>query len=204
MIGRLRGTLVSKQPPGLMIDVGGVGYELEAPLSTFYDLPAVGEPVTLFTHHVVREDAHLLFAFARESERRLFRALLKVSGVGAKMALAVLSGMSADDFARCIETDDVTALTRLPGIGRKTAERLIVEMRDRLSDADLQDALPGASGQAPAADGGATDPVADATSALVALGYRHAEAVKMIRGIDTTQLATEDIIRRALQAAARH
>ncbi|MDZ7787319.1 MAG: Holliday junction branch migration protein RuvA [Halofilum sp. (in: g-proteobacteria)] len=204
MIGRLRGTLVSKQPPGLMVDVGGVGYELEAPLSTFYDLPAVGESVTVLTHHVVREDAHLLFAFARESERRLFRALLKVSGVGAKMALAVLSGMSADDFARCIETDDVTALTRLPGIGKKTAERLIVEMRDRLSDTDLRDALPAAGGQAPAADGdGAADPVADATSALVALGYRQAEAMKMIRALDTTNLATEDIIRRALQSAAR-
>lgn len=204
MIGRLRGTLVSKQPPGLMIDVGGVGYELEAPLSTFYDLPAVGEAVTLFTHHVVREDAQLLFAFARESERRLFRALLKVSGVGAKMALAVLSGMSADDFARCIETDDVTALTRLPGIGKKTAERLIVEMRDRLSDTDLRDALPAAAGQAPVADGDApADPVNDAASALVALGYRQAEAAKMIRGIDTNGLSTEDIIRRALQAAAR-
>lgn len=204
MIGRLRGTLVSKQPPGLMIDVGGVGYELEAPLSTFYDLPAVGETVTLFTHHVVREDAQLLFAFARESERRLFRALLKVSGVGAKMALAVLSGMSADAFARCIETDDVTALTKLPGIGKKTAERLIVEMRDRLSDSDLRDALPAAAGQAAAADGDApADPVTDATSALVALGYRQAEAAKMIRGIDTNGLSTEDIIRRALQAAAR-
>ncbi|WP_067563309.1 Holliday junction branch migration protein RuvA [Halofilum ochraceum] len=204
MIGRLRGTLVSKQPPGLMIDVGGVGYELEAPLSTFYDLPAVGETVTLFTHHVVREDAQLLFAFARESERRLFRALLKVSGVGAKMALAVLSGMSADAFARCIETDDVTALTKLPGIGKKTAERLIVEMRDRLSDTDLRDALPAAAGQAPAADGDApADPVNDAASALVALGYRQAEAAKMIRGIDTNGLSTEDIIRRALQAAAR-
>ncbi len=204
MIGRLRGTLVSKQPPGLMIDVGGVGYELEAPLSTFYDLPAVGETVTLFTHHVVREDAHLLFAFARESERRLFRALLKVSGVGAKMALAVLSGMSADDFARCIETDDVTALTKLPGIGKKTAERLIVEMRDRLSDTDLRDALPASAGQAPAADDGTpADPVTDATSALVALGYRQAEAAKMIRAIDTNGLSTEDIIRRALQAAAR-
>ena len=204
MIGRLRGTLVSKQPPGLMIDVGGVGYELEAPLSTFYDLPAVGETVTLFTHHVGREDAHLLFAFARESERRLFRALLKVSGVGAKMALAVLSGMSADDFARCIETDDVTALTKLPGIGKKTAERLIVEMRDRLSDTDLRDALPASAGQAPAADDGTpADPVTDATSALVALGYRQAEAAKMIRAIDTNGLSTEDIIRRALQAAAR-
>jgi len=201
MIGRLKGTLARKQPPGLLVDVGGVGYELEAPLSTFYDLPAVGEPVTLHTHLVVRDDAHLLFGFARESERHLFRTLLKVSGVGARMALAILSGMSAEDFARCIETDDVTALTKLPGIGRKTAERLVVEMRDRLDDGALREAMPAA-----AAAGGAEtgdDPVADATSALVALGYRPAEAAKMIRKLDTDGLATEDIIRGALQAAVR-
>ena len=205
MIGRLTGTLALKQPPALMIDVGGVGYELEAPLSSFYDLPEVGAQVTLFTHLVVREDAHLLFGFARESERRLFRALLRVSGVGARMALAVLSGMSADEFARCIETDDVAALTKLPGIGKKTAERLIIEMRDRLGDSDLRDALPAAPGQPAVVDGhgGAADPVADAASALVALGYRPAEANRMIRGVDTAGLATEDIIRRALQAAAR-
>lgn len=196
MIGRLRGTLVQKQPPGLLVDVGGVGYELEAPLSTFYELPAAGEPVTLYTHLVVRDDAHLLFGFARESERRLFRTLLKVSGVGARMALAILSGMSADDFARCIENDDVSALTRLPGIGRKTAARLIVEMRDRLDES----ALPG--GVDATATGG-TDPVSDASSALIALGYRPAEAARMIRGIDTAGLGTEDIIRRALQAAVK-
>jgi len=204
MIGRLTGTLAVKHPPGLMVDVGGVGYELEAPLSTFYDLPDVGAQVTLYTHLVVREDAHLLFGFARESERRLFRILLKVSGVGAKMALAVLSGMSADDFARCIENDDVTALTRLPGIGRKTAERLIVEMRDRLDDDELRNALPTAPGQPAAADSGeAGDPVADASSALIALGYKPAEATRMIRGIDASGLATEEIIRRALQAVVR-
>jgi Holliday junction DNA helicase RuvA len=206
MIGRLTGTLALKQPPALMIDVGGVGYELEAPLSSFYDLPETGETVTLFVHPVVREDAHLLFGFARESERRLFRALLRVSGVGARMALAVLSGMSADEFARCIESDDVTALTKLPGIGKKTAERLVVEMRDRLQDSELHDALPAAPGQpaaadAPAAEGG--NPVGDAVSALVALGYRSSEANRMIRGVDTTDLTTEEIIRRALRAAAR-
>ncbi|MDZ7749861.1 MAG: Holliday junction branch migration protein RuvA [Halofilum sp. (in: g-proteobacteria)] len=162
MIGRLTGTLARKQPPSLLVDVGGVGYELEAPMSTFYDLPEVGAEVTLLTHMVVRDDAHLLFGFARESERYLFRTLLKVSGVGAKMALAVLSGMSADDFARCIESDDVTALTRLPGIGRKTAQRLVVEMRDRLDDAELRAALPGAGGGA-AAEAPAGDAVADAT-----------------------------------------
>lgn len=204
MIGRLTGTLTRKHPPELVIDVGGVGYELEAPLSTFYELPEVGTQVTLFTHLVVREDAHLLFGFARESERRLFRTLLKVSGVGAKMALAVLSGMSADDFARSIETSDVSALTRLPGIGRKTAERLVVEMRDRLEDADLRAALPAAPGEPAAADTAApADPVADATRALVALGYRPAEASRMIRAIDSAGLATEDLIRQALRAVVR-
>lgn len=204
MIGRLTGTLTRKHPPELVIDVGGVGYELEAPLSTFYELPEVGTQVTLFTHLVVREDAHLLFGFARESERRLFRTLIKVSGVGAKMALAVLSGMSADDFARSIETSDVSALTRLPGIGRKTAERLVVEMRDRLEDTDLRAALPAAPGEPAAADTAApVDPVADATRALVALGYRPAEASRMIRAIDSAGLATEDIIRQALRAVVR-
>lgn len=204
MIGRLTGTLALKHPPGLLIDVGGVGYELEAPLSTFYELPEVGAQVTLFTHVVVREDAHLLFGFARESERRLFRTLLRVSGVGAKMALAVLSGMSADDFARSIETNDVTALTRLPGVGRKTAERLIVEMRDRLEDTDLRSALPAAPGEPAAADTAApADPVADATRALVALGYRPAEASRMIRAVDSAGLATEDIIRRALRTVVQ-
>lgn len=200
MIGRLRGTLLQKQPPGLLVEVGGVGYELEAPLSTFYELPAVGEPVTLYTHLVVRDDAHLLFGFARESERRLFRTLLKVSGVGARMALAILSGMNADDFARCIENDDVGALVKLPGIGRKTAERLIVEMRDRLDESALREALPAG---VDAAGAGGTDAVTDASSALVALGYRPAEASRMIRGIDTAGLTTEDIIRRALQAAVK-
>jgi len=204
VIGRLRGTLLEKQPPELVLDVGGVGYELEAPLSTFYDLPAVGETATLYTHLIVREDAHLLYGFARESERRLFRVLLRVSGVGAKMALAVLSGMGADDFARSIESDDVTALTKVPGIGRKTAQRLIVEMRDRLDD-DLRGVLPAATGTAAAegepAPGGAS--VGDAIAALVALGYRNAEADRMVRSVDTEGLATEDIIRRALQVSLR-
>jgi Holliday junction DNA helicase RuvA len=205
MIGRLTGTLAVKQPPELLVDVGGVGYELEAPMSTFFDLPEEGARVTLHTHMIVREDAQQLFGFAREAERRLFRTLLKVSGVGAKMALAVLSGMSADDFARCIETDDVTALTRLPGIGKKTAERLIVEMRDRLNSDDLRAALPEAGStqvQAGAAEP-ADDAVADATSALVALGYRANEASRMIRQVETAGRTTEDIIRQALKAAVR-
>ncbi|MCU7878662.1 MAG: Holliday junction branch migration protein RuvA, partial [Candidatus Thiodiazotropha sp. (ex Lucinoma borealis)] len=133
MIGRLRGELVHKQAPHLLIDINGVGYELEAPLSTFFTLPEIGQQVILYTHLAIREDAHVLYAFATQSERTLFRSLLKVSGIGAKMALAILSGMSADEFSRCVETEDVASLVRLPGIGRKTAERLIVEMRDRLA-----------------------------------------------------------------------
>jgi len=152
----------------------------------------------------VREDAQLLYGFADESQRRLFRVLLRVSGIGAKMALAVLSGMSADDFARSIESDDVTALTRVPGIGRKTAQRLIVEMRDRLDD-DLRGVLPAAAGAAAADTGGAApgDGVGDAIAALVALGYRHAEAERMVRSVDTEGAATEEIIRRALQTSLR-
>ncbi len=202
MIGRLTGTLAEKQPPALLVDVGGVGYELEAPMSTFYDLPALGAQVSLFTHMVVREDAQLLYGFAREAERRLFRVLLKVSGVGPRMALAILSGMSADEFARCIEHDDTTALTRLPGVGKKTAQRLVVEMRDRLAEGDLNAALAAAPGTRAGA-GGEDDAVGDATSALVALGYRSAEASRMVRPFASEGLSTEDLIRRALQAVAQ-
>jgi holliday junction DNA helicase RuvA len=144
MIGRLRGEIVHKQPPFLLLEVNGVGYELESPLSTFYDLPGVGAQVSLYTHLLVREDAQVLYAFAGERERALFRALLKVSGIGAKMALAILSGMSVDEFARCVQTDNSAALVRLPGIGKKTAERLVIEMRDRLERLEFRggDALP--------------------------------------------------------------
>ena len=133
MIGAVRGRISSKTPPQLTVDVGGLGYELEAPMSTFYHLPAVGEEVRLLTHLVVREDAHILYAFGTEDERRLFRSLIKVSGVGPKIALALLSGISVDGFAQSVQNQDISALTRVPGIGRKTAERLIVEMRDRLA-----------------------------------------------------------------------
>jgi Holliday junction DNA helicase RuvA len=132
MIGRLKGTLVAKQPPWIMVDVGGVGYEMEAPMSTFYDLPEVGQQVTLCTHYAVKEDSVALYGFLRESERSLFRGVQKVSGIGAKIALAVLSGVSADDFARYIQGGDIAALVRIPGVGKKTAERMIVELRDRV------------------------------------------------------------------------
>ncbi len=196
MIGRLRGVLVKKEPPALLVDVGGVGYELEAPMTTFYDLPATGENVTLYTHLVVREDAHLLFGFARESQRRLFRGLLKVNGVGPRVALAVLSGLSDQEFVRAIQQEDIERLTRVPGIGRKTAERLIVEMRDKLVGEVPSETSVTATSAAP------DDPVGEAVNALIALGYRPNEASRMVRAVSAQGLATEEIIRQALRAVA--
>lgn len=186
-----------KSPPELLIDVQGVGYEVEAPLSTFYDLGEPGTEVQLLTHLVVRDDAHVLYGFATEAERRLFRALIRVSGVGAKLALTVLSGIGTDEFARCVEAGDVATLTRLPGVGKKTAERLIVEMRDRLEGfAAGVSALP--------RDGAATrSPVEEAVQALTALGYREADAARMVRAVDSDGSDTESLIRAALQNAVR-
>lgn len=195
MIGFLRGKIVSKQPPVLLLDVNGVGYEVEAPMSTFYELPEVGHDVTLHTHLLVREDAQLLYAFARESERRLFRALLKVSGVGARMALTILSGASVDQFARAVQDGDAASLTRLPGIGKKTAERLVVEMRDRLKDDALGIGISDIAGKGSSSD--------EAFDALVALGYKPQEATRMVKSLDVEGLSSEEIIRRALQAAIR-
>jgi Holliday junction DNA helicase RuvA len=199
VIGRLRGEIVTKQPPMLLLDVNGVGYEVEAPMSTFYNLPEKGKQVTLFTHLLVSEDAHILFGFHSESERLLFRTLLKVNGVGAKMALAILSGMSADEFAYCVQTDDTSALVRLPGIGKKTAERLIIEMRDRLDKLEGLTSAVVPANQA-ASDNVADSPVADAVSALISLGYKPADASRMVRGVDATGLGSEEIIRAALQS----
>jgi len=198
LIGRLRGEVVYKHPPQLMLDVGGVGYELEAPMSTFYDLPAVGETVTLVTHLAVREDAQILYAFLREGDRTLFRSLLKVTGVGARMALAILSGMDAQRFALCVQQEDITALIRLPGIGKKTAQRLVMEMRDRL---DLQaTGLPaGVPSLAPQV-AGEDSALADAVSALEALGYRPVDANRMTRAVDDGAKTSEEIIRAALRA----
>lgn len=201
MIGRLRGTLLTRQAPHLVVDVQGVGYELEAPMTTFYELPAVGEQITLYTHLVVRDDAHLLFGFIDESERALFRALIKINGVGAKLALAILSGVSALGFVRCVQNNDSASLTRLPGIGKKTAERLILEMRDRLKDwpggaYPLSD-TPTASEQQAFDQGGAVN---DALSALISLGYKPQEASRMVHGIDPSGLSSEQIIRHALQS----
>jgi holliday junction DNA helicase RuvA len=196
MIGRLRGELVAKRPPYLLLEVGGVGYELEAPMTTFYALPGVGESVTLFTHLQVRDDAHILYAFADEAARGLFRALLKVNGVGAKMALAILSGMDADAFARCVRAGDVGALIRLPGVGRKTAERLVMEMRDRL-DGPSAAAMPAqpANAETP------MDPVDDAVRALIALGYKPQEASRMVNRVEAGERSREEIIRLALKAS---
>lgn len=198
MIGRLRGEIVYKHPPQLMLDVAGVGYEIEAPMSTFYDLPGVGEAVTLVTHLAVREDAHILYGFLRDSDRALFRNLLKVTGVGARMALAILSGMDAQRFALCVQQEDVTALIRLPGIGKKTAQRLVMEMRDRLDSlpAGLPAGIP-SSALAAANEGTA---LADAVSALVALGYRPIDANRMARAVDDGAKTSEEIIRAALKA----
>jgi Holliday junction DNA helicase RuvA len=194
MIGSLRGRIAAKAPPQLMIDVGGVGYELEAPMSTFFHLPAVGQEVSLLTHLVVREDAHVLYGFATADERRLFRSLLKVSGVGPKIALALLSGISVEDFAQCIVNQDVAALMRVPGIGRKTAERLFVEMRDRVAN------LNGTSGITSAV---LASPESEALGALIGLGYKPAEAARLLKGVEPGTHSTEELIRRALQSAAR-
>ena len=195
MIGRLKGILIHKAPPWLVVEVHGVGYELEAPMSTFYDLPEVGREVFLFTHYAQKEDSVSLYGFLRESERRLFRDVQKVSGIGAKIALAVLSGVSVDDFARLVQASDVTALTRIPGIGKKTAERMVVELRDRAADL--------AGGALASATGLPGDPLSEAITALQALGYKPAEAERMAKkaAADGDDAAT--IIRKALQSALR-
>ncbi|MET0231713.1 MAG: Holliday junction branch migration protein RuvA [Rhodanobacteraceae bacterium] len=194
MIGRLRGTLIAKQPPSLVVDVGGVGYELEAPMSTFFDLPEVGRDVNLFTHYAVREDTVVLYGFLREDERVLFRNLQKVSGIGAKISLAVLSGVSTDEFARLIQLGDVAALTRIPGIGKKTAERMLVELRDRVSEL---------GSTAISSSGVPKDPVSEATVALQALGYKPVEVTRLVREAAAPGDRAEEIIRKALKAALR-
>ena len=195
MIGRLRGILLHKQPPWLVVDVHGVGYELEAPMSTFYDLPVVGAEVALFTHYAQKEDSVSLYGFLQEQERRLFRDVQRVTGIGARIALAVLSGTSVDEFARLVQVGDVTALTRIPGIGKKTAERMVVELRDRA--ADLVGGGPTGSGEV------ATDPYSEAVVALQQLGYKPVEAQRMARQAMVDGDSPEAIIRKALQSALR-
>ena len=194
MIGRLKGILIHKSPPWLVVDVHGVGYELEAPMSTFYDLPELGREVFLFTHYAHKEDGVSFYGFLREAERRLFRDVQKVSGIGAKIALAVLSGVSVEDFARLIQTGDVTALTRIPGIGKKTAERMVLELRDRA--AELGSGLPGGS----ALPG---DALSEAITALQSLGYKPADAEKMAKKAASPGDEAPAIIRKALQSVLR-
>ena len=196
MIGSLRGTLTSKRPPWLTLDVAGVGYDLEAPMSTFYRLPDVGRELLLLTHLVVREDAHILYGFATQEERALFRNLLKVSQIGPKIALAILSGVSVEGFAALVKLQDSAALTRIPGVGRKTAERVLMEMKDRL-DALEQATVAGAVPMTPASTEG------EAWTALVALGYKPAEVTAMLKPFAGQGVSTEDLIRRALQGAVR-
>jgi len=202
VIGRLRGRVVTKQPPFLLLDVNGVGYEVEATMGTFYALPGAGSECTVYTHLVVREDAHQLFGFASEEERSLFRSLIRVNGIGARLALTILSGMSVQSFSRCVHEQDHAALTRLPGVGRKTAERIVIEMRDRLETP--MPAVPGSGAAVHNRDPiAAHDPVSDAVSALAALGYKPHEASRMVREVNVSGLSSEEIIRNALQTVVK-
>ena len=200
MIGRLKGILISKQPPTLLLDVNGVGYEVDAPMSTFYQLPDIDQEVILHTHLVVREDAQQLCGFATEAERRMFRSLIRINGVGARLALSILSGISADDFARCIQDNDTATLVRLPGVGKKTAERLVIEMRDKLDDWQTG-STPVATAPGMIEVQSKGDPIQEAVSALIALGYKPPEASRMVTRIDSHELSSEEIIRDALKAS---
>lgn len=198
MIGRLTGVLVEKNPPSLLIDVQGVGYEVDAPMSTFYALPAIGDTVGVFTHLAVRDDAHLLFGFATATERVLFRALIKVNGVGAKVALAILSGLSSDEFLSCIANKDVAALVRVPGIGKKTAERLLIELEDKVTTLGIGTVPTGTT-----VDTDQQSVRAQAEEALVSLGYKPAEAARLLDKTATAEQSVEQMIRAALRSASK-
>lgn len=201
MIGSLRGVLVAKNPPQLMLDVQGVGYEIEAPMATFYRLPALGEIVTLFTHLVVREDAHQLFGFASAEERGVFRRLIKISGVGPKLALTLLSGLDPRELWDCVERNDSARLVRLPGVGKKTAERLIIELRDGLSHFAPASETNGL--ECPVLVEPAHTARLEAESALIALGYKPQDAARMVKQTDAALETCEAIIRAALQSTLR-
>jgi len=198
VIGLLEGTLIYKQAPDLMMKVQGVGYELQAPMSTFYNLPECGAELVLYTHLLVREDAHTLYAFHSTEDRSLFRILLKVNGVGAKMALAILSGMDTKGFRFCIENGDVDSLIRLPGVGRKTAERLVIELRDRLSSISVSDGVAGSASSAVE-----LGPREEAITALIALGYKGPEATRMVKQVESDTESSEELIRLALKTSLR-
>lgn len=197
MIGRLRGILASKQPPWLLVDVNGVGYELEAPMSTIYNLPELGREVTLLTHYAAKEDSVSLYGFISAGERELFRSVQKVSGIGARIALAILSGVSVDEFSRLVQAGDITAITRIPGIGKKTAERIVVELRDRVGDLGAGAALGVSSGSV------AGDATSEAVAALLQLGYKPAEASRMAQKAAEAGDDAEAIIRKALKSALK-
>mgnify|MGYP000019046921 CR=1 FL=1 len=202
MIGRLRGTLIEKIAPEILIECGGIGYEVTMPMTSIYALPELEQEATIYTHFVVREDAQLLYGFANKTERKLFRLLIKVNGVGPKLGLAILSGMSAEQFVSCVSHDDVTTIVKIPGVGKKTAERLLIEMRDRLKDwhTDLStpftDKMP--------IDGGIMHPInndkGDAINALVSLGYSQSQADKAVKAIYQSGMSSEDMIRDALKS----
>ena len=187
MINYLIGNLISKKPPLIVLDVNGIGYEVEVPMTTFYDLPEIGTKFKIITHLLVREDAHILYGFSSEEEKKIFRSLLKVSGIGARISLAILSGISIDGFKNCVIDKNIAPLTKIPGVGTKTAERLLVEMADKISE----DSLTTSVGQSSSSE-------LEAQSALLALGYKNSEVVKMLKPLDKS-LTTEDLIRQALK-----
>ncbi len=198
LIGRLRGTLAEKQPPHMILDVNGIGYEVEVAMTTLYRLPAVGEPVTLHTHLVVREDAQLLYGFAEKRERELFRELIRLNGVGPKLALALMSGLEVDELVRCVQAQDTSVLVRIPGVGKKTAERLLVELKDRFKAWESMPAIaplvvePGSKTAVSSAEN-------DAVSALISLGFKPQEASRAVSAIQEENLSSEEMIRRALK-----
>ena len=197
MITHLHGTLIEKQPPSLVIDVRGVGYEVEAPMSTFYHLPELNQEIKLLTHLVIREDAHILFGFGTEAERQMFRTLIRVNGVGPKLALSILSAMELETFIHCVQQGDLAKLIKIPGVGKKTAERLVIETRDRLAQTTVQST----NSARQSLTQGVTSAADDAVSALVALGYKLQEASQLVNAIKEEGLSSEVLIRRALQKA---
>lgn len=198
MIGRLKGTLAEKQPPHLIVDVNGLGYELEVPMTTLYRLPAVGQAVTLHTHLVVREDAHLLYGFFEKRERELFRELIRLNGVGPKLALALMSGLEVDELVRCVQAQDTSTLVKIPGVGKKTAERLLVELKDRFKAWESMPSIAPLVVE-PRVGVAVSSAESDALSALIALGFKPQEASKAVAAIKEEDLSSEEMIRRALK-----
>jgi len=201
VIGRLRGILIEKQPPELLIEVNGIGYEVQMPMSCFYELPNIGEEAIIYTHFVVREDAQLLYGFNTVKERALFREVIKANGVGPKLGLGILSGMTASQFVSCVEREDVSTLVKLPGVGKKTAERLVVEMKDRLKGWGAGDLFTPFTDAAPVDNTPATNSAEEeAISALLALGYKPTQASKVVSQVMTADMSSEDLIREALKS----